>query len=146
MAVGAVPLVSAVLLAAALEDPASPLLGFFVRKEAKGHGLGRRIEGGFEPGQSVALVEHHRPPPDQALTPSGGGMARDHVGDAARGGRGLLARAPAARPVPRADLGRNRRGSGLAFWTPGRSVRRAGAGLPACAIRRGEWRAHGSAC
>jgi orotate phosphoribosyltransferase len=57
MAVGAVPLVSAVLLAAALEDPASPLLGFFVRREAKGHGLGRRIEGGFESGQSVALVE-----------------------------------------------------------------------------------------
>jgi orotate phosphoribosyltransferase len=57
MAVGAVPLVSAVLAAAAARDPESPLLGFFVRKEAKGHGLGRRIEGGFASGQSVALVE-----------------------------------------------------------------------------------------
>ena len=57
MAVGAVPLVSAVLAAAAALDPASPLLGFFVRKEAKQHGLGRRIEGGFQEGQSVALLE-----------------------------------------------------------------------------------------
>jgi len=57
MAVGAVPLVSAVLAAAAARDAESPLLGFFVRKQAKGHGLGRRIEGGFASGQSVALVE-----------------------------------------------------------------------------------------
>jgi len=57
MAVGAVPLVSAVLAAAAARDPASPLLGFFVRKEAKKHGLARRIEGGFAAGQTVALVE-----------------------------------------------------------------------------------------
>jgi len=57
MAVGAVPLVSAVLAAAAARDAESPLLGFFVRKEAKGHGLARRIEGGFASGQTVALVE-----------------------------------------------------------------------------------------
>jgi orotate phosphoribosyltransferase len=57
MAVGAVPLVSAVLGAAAARDPQTPLLGFFVRKEAKSHGLGRRIEGGFAEGQRVALVE-----------------------------------------------------------------------------------------
>jgi hypothetical protein len=31
--------------------------GFFVRKEAKKHGLGKQIEGGFAAGQSVALVE-----------------------------------------------------------------------------------------
>jgi orotate phosphoribosyltransferase len=55
MAVGAVPMVAAVLLAAASREP--ELLGFFVRKEAKGHGLGRRIEGGFRAGHSVALVE-----------------------------------------------------------------------------------------
>jgi orotate phosphoribosyltransferase len=46
-----------VLAAAAARDAESPLLGFFVRKQAKGHGLGRRIEGGFAPGQAVALVE-----------------------------------------------------------------------------------------
>jgi orotate phosphoribosyltransferase len=57
MAVGAVPFVSAVLGAAEAADPGTPLLGFFVRKEAKGHGLGRQIEGAFAPGQSVALVE-----------------------------------------------------------------------------------------
>jgi orotate phosphoribosyltransferase len=33
------------------------LLGFFVRKEAKKHGLGKQIEGAFAPGQSIALVE-----------------------------------------------------------------------------------------
>jgi orotate phosphoribosyltransferase len=57
MAVGAVPLVSAVLSAAADRNPLSPLVGFFVRREAKAHGKGRRIEGNFAPGQSVALLE-----------------------------------------------------------------------------------------
>jgi len=57
MAVGAVPLVSAVLGAAAARDPDPKLLGFFVRKEKKGHGLGNQIEGGFAAGQSVALLE-----------------------------------------------------------------------------------------
>jgi orotate phosphoribosyltransferase len=57
MAVGAVPLVSAVLGAAARDERAQDLLGFFVRKQPKGHGLGRQIEGGFAEGQAVALVE-----------------------------------------------------------------------------------------
>ena len=57
MAVGAVPFVSAVLAAAAERDAASDLLGFFVRKQGKQHGLGRRIEGGFARGQTVALLE-----------------------------------------------------------------------------------------
>lgn len=57
MAVGAVPLVSAVLAAAARDPGSASLVGFFVRKEKKAHGLGRQIEGGFRPGQSVALVE-----------------------------------------------------------------------------------------
>lgn len=57
MAVGAVPLVSAVLSAAAHHDAATPLLGFFVRREAKQHGLGKRVEGAFRRGMSVALVE-----------------------------------------------------------------------------------------
>ena len=56
MAVGAVPFVSAVL-AAADRKGQGDLLGFFVRKEAKKHGLGRRVEGGFREGQSVALLE-----------------------------------------------------------------------------------------
>jgi orotate phosphoribosyltransferase len=57
MAVGAVPLVAAVLAAAARGPEGEDLLGFFVRKEAKKHGLGQRVEGGFVPGQRVALVE-----------------------------------------------------------------------------------------
>jgi len=57
MAVGAVPYVAAVLAAAAADDEASALLGFFVRKQPKGHGLGRQIEGAFAAGQTVALVE-----------------------------------------------------------------------------------------
>ena len=57
MAVGAVPYVSAVLAAAAEADPATPLLGFFVRKAAKKHGMGKQIEGAFAQGQTVALVE-----------------------------------------------------------------------------------------
>ena len=57
MAVGAVPLVSAVLLAAAGDERARGLVGFFVRKEQKKHGLGRQIEGAFAEGWTVALVE-----------------------------------------------------------------------------------------
>jgi orotate phosphoribosyltransferase len=57
MAVGAVPLVSAVLSAAAHHDAQTPLLGFFVRKEPKKHGKGQQIEGAFRSGMSVALVE-----------------------------------------------------------------------------------------
>jgi len=57
MAVGAVPLVSAVLAAAANDPATDSLLGFFVRKEKKKHGLAKQLEGGFEPGQTVALLE-----------------------------------------------------------------------------------------
>ena len=57
MAVGAVPLVAAVLAAADAADRTTPLLGFFVRKETKKHGLGKRVEGGFSVGQTIALVE-----------------------------------------------------------------------------------------
>jgi orotate phosphoribosyltransferase len=57
MAVGAVPLVSAVLAAAANDPATDSLLGFFVRKEKKAHGLAKQLEGGFVAGQTVALVE-----------------------------------------------------------------------------------------
>ncbi len=57
MAVGAVPLVSAVLAAADQDERFVDLLGFFVRKEAKKHGLARQLEGGFQAGQRVVLVE-----------------------------------------------------------------------------------------
>lgn len=57
MAVGAVPLVSAILSAAAHHDASPALLGFFVRKEPKKHGKGQQIEGAFKSGMAVALVE-----------------------------------------------------------------------------------------
>ncbi len=57
MAVGAVPLVSAVLAAAANDPATDSLLGFFVRKQKKDHGLAKQLEGGFEAGQTVALLE-----------------------------------------------------------------------------------------
>ena len=58
MVVAAVPVVAGVLLAAARAGGEwNELLGFFVRKEAKKHGLGKQIEGAFAAGQTVALVE-----------------------------------------------------------------------------------------
>lgn len=56
MAVGAVPLVSAVLAAAAArgDDSAS---GFFVRKDVKGHGTSRKIDGRFDARATIGLVE-----------------------------------------------------------------------------------------
>ncbi len=58
MVVAAVPVVASVVLAAAnAEDEWRDLVGFFVRKEAKKHGMGKQIEGAFTPGQSVCLVE-----------------------------------------------------------------------------------------
>lgn len=78
MAVGAVPLVAAVLAAAARRDPETPLLGFFVRPQSKGHGLKRRIEGSFAAGQRVALVE-------DTVTTGGSTLAALDVVEAAGG-------------------------------------------------------------
>lgn len=58
MVVAAVPVVASIVLAAAAaEDEWRGLVGFFVRKETKQHGMGKRIEGAFAAGQSVCLVE-----------------------------------------------------------------------------------------
>lgn len=55
MSIGADPITGAVITMAGVRD--IPLLGFMVRKEAKGHGTGRFIEGPVEPGMEVAIVE-----------------------------------------------------------------------------------------
>lgn len=52
---GAAPLVGA--LASESFRAGHPLPVFLVRKEAKGHGTGRQIEGHFHPGDAVALIE-----------------------------------------------------------------------------------------
>jgi len=55
MSIGADPVTSAVVTMAGVEG--LPLKGFLVRKEPKGHGLQRFIEGPVEPGQRVVIVE-----------------------------------------------------------------------------------------
>jgi len=55
MSIGADPVVGGVLVVAAMEG--RPLKGFMVRKEAKGHGTGRYIEGPVQPGDSVVIID-----------------------------------------------------------------------------------------
>ena len=52
---GGDPIVAAVALTSHLED--QPVKAFIVRKEAKGHGMGRMIEGPLEKGAPVAIVD-----------------------------------------------------------------------------------------
>jgi orotate phosphoribosyltransferase len=55
MSIGADPITAAIITVAGLRD--LPLAGFLVRKEAKGHGTNRFIEGPVQPGDEVAIVE-----------------------------------------------------------------------------------------
>ena len=55
MAIGADPITASVITLAWQKD--TPVKGFIVRKEAKGHGTGKVVEGPVEPGQSVVMVE-----------------------------------------------------------------------------------------
>jgi orotate phosphoribosyltransferase len=55
MTLGADPIVCPVAALSQIEGP--PLRAFLVRKEAKGHGTGRRIEGDLEPGSRVVIVD-----------------------------------------------------------------------------------------
>jgi orotate phosphoribosyltransferase len=55
MAIGADPITAAVITTAAANGKS--LSGFIVRKEAKGHGKGRDVEGPVSAGQSVVIVE-----------------------------------------------------------------------------------------
>ncbi len=61
LTMGADPIVSNVATASAwraLTDPAAPLIhGFLVRKAEKAHGTGRRIEGFFQAGAHVIIVD-----------------------------------------------------------------------------------------
>jgi orotate phosphoribosyltransferase len=54
LATGAIPLVA---LLCRRSWPEKPVKGFFVRKEAKGHGTGRQIDGLLERGAKVILFE-----------------------------------------------------------------------------------------
>ncbi len=55
MAIGADPITAAVVTMAGVAEVS--LRGFMVRKEPKGHGLQRYVEGPVEPGQRVVIVE-----------------------------------------------------------------------------------------
>lgn len=55
MSIGADPIVAGVLVAAA--EAGRDLEGFLIRKEAKGHGTQRYVEGPVRPGTRVAIVE-----------------------------------------------------------------------------------------
>lgn len=55
MSIGADPIVAGVLSAAAQRG--RDLVGFLVRKEPKGHGTQRYVEGPVQPGQKVVIVE-----------------------------------------------------------------------------------------
>ena len=55
MTLGADPIVCPVAALSHVEGP--PLRAFIVRKEAKGHGTGRRLEGSLEPGSRVVVVD-----------------------------------------------------------------------------------------
>ncbi|MCA9089907.1 MAG: orotate phosphoribosyltransferase [Planctomycetaceae bacterium] len=55
MSIGADPIVAGILSAAALQN--RDLLGFLVRKESKGHGTNKFVEGPVQPGMKVAIVE-----------------------------------------------------------------------------------------
>ncbi len=56
LTMGADPIVGATLAMAPSRERFG-LRGFLVRKEAKGHGTGRLVEGPLEPGQSVAILD-----------------------------------------------------------------------------------------
>ncbi len=55
MAIGADPIIGGVLTIAG--ERGRPLAGFLVRKEAKGHGTGRFIEGPVVPGSRVVVID-----------------------------------------------------------------------------------------
>jgi orotate phosphoribosyltransferase len=55
MAIGADPITAAVITLAGIRG--KPLKGFIVRKEPKGHGTGRAVEGPVLPGHRVIVVE-----------------------------------------------------------------------------------------
>jgi len=55
MAIGADPITAAIVTVAGQRN--LPLKGFMVRKEPKGHGMGKQVEGPVVPGNRVVIVE-----------------------------------------------------------------------------------------
>jgi len=57
LTLGADPLALSVAMTSSLCGDEPPIQAFTVRKEPKGHGRGRRIEGNFKPGEPVVVVD-----------------------------------------------------------------------------------------
>ena len=55
MAIGADPITAAILTLAGIKE--LPLRGIIVRKESKAHGTGRFVEGPYQSGESLVIVE-----------------------------------------------------------------------------------------
>ena len=55
MSIGADPIAAAVVTMSAVRG--TPLCGFMIRKEPKGHGTNRYVEGPVQPGDEVVIVE-----------------------------------------------------------------------------------------
>jgi orotate phosphoribosyltransferase len=55
MSIGADPITSSVVVMSAVRN--TPLVGFLVRKQSKGHGTNKFVEGPVKPGDTVAIVE-----------------------------------------------------------------------------------------
>ena len=55
MSIGADPITAAVVTMSAVRG--TPILGFMVRKEPKGHGTNQYLEGPVQPGMAVVIVE-----------------------------------------------------------------------------------------
>ena len=55
MSIGADPITAAVVTMSAVRG--TPVRGFMVRKEAKGHGTNQYVEGPVQPGEEVVIVE-----------------------------------------------------------------------------------------
>lgn len=57
LTMGADPITLAVAMTSSMAGDAELIQAFNVRKEPKGHGRGKRIEGNFAPGQTVVVVD-----------------------------------------------------------------------------------------
>lgn len=57
MTLGADPISLAICMSSARQHPDEALQVFTVRKEPKGHGAGKQIEGNFAPGQNIIVVD-----------------------------------------------------------------------------------------
>ncbi|MBX9787861.1 MAG: orotate phosphoribosyltransferase [Pirellulales bacterium] len=66
LAIGADPITAAIVTLAGVRG--LPLVGFMVRKEAKGHGTNKFVEGPVQPGNSAVIVE-------DVITTGGSAMA-----------------------------------------------------------------------